>query len=1237
MKLRAQIFLGFMLIFGFMAIMAAVSLQNTRTLLNMQDDFKVAQAQKQLAREIPAAILGMQSAKRGYLLTGEALYRDSYRDRQHRYQIDLLKLKTLIAHEPEKAIQLSHIERLTERWIDSNYHEIEIRDKIGADPSPFAALVERIQKEEQPPSVFAELQSTLQIYLEAEDRELRQRDSAAVELARTARATTIGGTLLAMVLGIGVMLYVTRRTLQQVGGEPGIIATAAEQIALGNLEVHLSGKTGIAASVAQMVAILKEVTQRANTIAAGDYSEDIAPRSEKDKLGLALQTMTRMLRNTHAENLAQNRLKTGIARLNDALLGDPTLEVLAARAISEIATGLNAQVGTFYLLQESHPPTLILIGSYAYRQRKNLSNTFALGEGLVGQAALERQQIVIHQVPEDYIRVVSGLGEQVPRFICVTPFLYENRLKGVVEIGLLGEITPIQLEYLSQAMSLIAIAVESAQARATQRLLLERSRSLAEELQTQQEELRTTNEELEQQSQQLQASEERLRVQQEALELSNNELQQKNTLLERQKREVEQARQAIAVKAEELAVASRYKSEFLANMSHELRTPLNSLLLLAQSLMQNKNGNLTPDQLESAQIIHSSGSDLLNLINEILDLSKIEAGRMDIQIARLLVADLAESVRTNFTHMAQAKGLSLEVVVDPDAPRELSSDLKRLEQVIRNLISNAIKFTESGGIQVRFGCPSAAIDLSRSGLTADHSLAIAVEDSGIGIEKEKHRVIFEAFQQADGSTSRRFGGTGLGLTISRELMSLLGGEIQLVSELGQGSTFTLYLPIQTTARPVPHSAIDKATSVPERHRPAVALLPAPTPHPVKAQPYIIDDRDHLTAGSKLIVVIEDDPKFAAILVDKCHEKGFQCLVTAEGEAGLNLIHTYLPTAIILDIHLPGINGMAVLAALKDNLHTRHIPVYIVSIEEHATESLRRGAIGHEVKPIDQDRMEGVFQRLEAVVALKPRRVLVIEDEEQARQAIVKLISDNDVEVDEAISGEQAIGQIQSNSYDCIVLDLKLPDMDGQTLLERLTHEGTRLPPVIIHTAYDLTHQEEIGLREHADSIVIKDVRSLERLLDEVSLFLHRVVSQMPEPKRQIIRDLYDTDALLRNKKVLIVDDDMRTLFALSRLLLEHGVEPIKAENGQLALQLLADHPDVDLVLMDVMMPVMDGYETIRRIRQQERYRKLPIISLTAKAMPEDRQKCIASGASDYLTKPIDTDRLFSMMRVWLYG
>ena len=806
-------------------------------------------------------------------------------------------------------------------------------------------------------------------------------------------------------------------------------------------------------------------------------------------------------------------------------------------------------------------------------------------------------------------------------------------MKGVIEIGTLSEMTDTQLEYLDQAMPSLALAAETSERRTKLAQALAESQQLSEELQVQQEELRTTNEELEEQTRRLKESEEKLKVQQEELQVTNEELEEKNELLGRQKKEVERASKDIEAKAKELATASKYKSEFLSNMSHELRTPLNSLLLLAQSLAETKEGTLTDDQVQSARIIHGSGTDLLNLINEILDLAKIEAGRTDLRVGPLQALDLAEGIRAVFQPLAEQKGLRLEVEVVGGAPAEMVTDRKRVEQVIKNLVSNAIKFTHSGQVTVRYARPTSNTDLSRSGLIPDRSVSISVTDTGIGIAQEQQSVIFEAFQQADGGTARKYGGTGLGLSISRELARLLGGEIQLDSTPGSGSTFTLYLPValkadHTPASPspimLPGSSSTKSDKGSEKHLQAVVVQ------------QIEDDREGLVETDKTILIIEDDPKFARILCEKCHEKGFKCLAAATGEVGLDLAVKHIPLGIILDIRLPGIDGWAVLSALKDNTLTRHIPVHVVSVEEASAESMRKGAVGHFTKPITREDLEEAFKRLEDTSTGRPKRVLVVEDDADMRRRVVELIGDVEVMVDEASTGIQAIDAMRSTYYACVILDIGLPDMAGPELLKRLEDEKVEIPPIIIHTARDLTPEQELAMREYADSIVLKDVRSPERLLDEVSLFLHSMVSRMPEKKRQIIRNLHETDALLKDKKVLIVDDDMRTLFALSHLLTERGMKPMKAENGERALQLLDADPAVDIVLMDIMMPVMDGYETMAKIRDQERFRRLPIIALTAKAMPKDREQCLAAGANDYMTKPVDQERLVSMLRVWLY-
>ncbi len=1199
MKLRTQLLLGYAVVFVLMVIIAGVTYTSTTRLVTSQDLVEETYQTIVLASRLEVFTVEMQNAKRGFLISGDEDLLQSFEEARKAYRQGMDRLKSAVSSNPRQVLRLEEVDSQVNTWIDTvAVPQIEARRRIAGQEAPADRAAALVKEGVKGRTLFREVHQKLESFVETQ-RNLRQEQTKENDLmAKRSVWSVILGTLLAIVLGTGIMLFTTRRVLRQVGGEPATIAGIAEEIGKGNLDVRFDdgteGGTGIRSAIGNMLESLRENRKQAEH---------------------------------------RDWLKTGIARLNEVMSGDPDLGTLASKVISEITTYLDAQVGALYLAQDGVDRTLSLKGSYAYKKRKNLSNMFALGEGLVGQAALEKQQILLKNVPEDYIKVTSAIGERVPSFICVTPFVYEARVKGVIEIGTLNEMTDLHLEYLEQVMPALAVAVETSESRTRLVQALTESQQLSEELQVQQEELRTTNEELEEQTQRLKESEEKLKVQQEELQVTNEELEEKNELLERQKQEVELAKKEIEAKAKELATASKYKSEFLSNMSHELRTPLNSLLLLAQSLAENKEGTLTDEQVQSARIIHGSGTDLLNLINEILDLAKIEAGRTDLRLGPLRALDFAEGVRAVFQPLAEQKGLLLEVTVDSKAPEEIVTDRKRVEQVIKNLVANAIKFTQSGQVTVEYGRPSPGADLSRSGLLPDRSVSIMVKDTGIGIPKEQQGVIFEAFQQADGSTARRFGGTGLGLSISRELARLLGGEIQLESTPGSGSTFTLYLPValkpdHTPALPSPIT------------RPASSNAARDTGSEKNLQAMVVqqieDDREVVVEGDKVVLIVEDDPKFARILCEKCHEKGFKCLAAATGEGGLDLAVKHIPLGIILDIRLPGIDGWAVLSALKDDTRTRHIPVHVVSVEEASIESMRKGAVGHFTKPITRENLEEAFKRLEDTSTDSPKRVLVVEDDENMRQRVVELIGDVDVMVDEASTGAQAIDAVRSTQYDCVILDIGLPDMDGRELLKRLQEDKVELPPIIIHTARDLTTEEEIAVREYADSVVLKDVRSTERLLDEVSLFLHSMVSRMPERKRQIIRNLHETDELLRDKRVLIVDDDMRTLFALSHLLSERGMRTLKAENGERALQLLDTDPGVDIVLMDIMMPVMDGYETMAKIRDLERFRRLPIIALTAKAMPKDREHCLAAGANDYMTKPVDQERLVSMLRVWLY-
>ncbi len=1010
--------------------------------------------------------------------------------------------------------------------------------------------------------------------------------------------------------------------------------------------------------------VLQTRIRHAIGIAQGDYSISIAPRDETDKLGAALQAMTQALKRNREQAQQQDWLKTGIGRLNDAIRGDPDITELSRKVIAEVSTFLKAQVGAFYVLdaecrahtereRKETPPgatapqskssgVLRLTGSYAFRTRKNLSSAFRVGEGLVGQAVFEKQRILMCNVPEDYTQVCSTLLEGLPRLVCVAPFLSEDRALGVIEIGTLGEITDVQLAYLDQVLPAIAVAVQAAQSRTRLAQALSDSQALAEELQAQQEALAVANRQLEERAERLQRSEAQLQVQQEELQQTNEELEEKTESLEnqteqvrQQNRELEKAGKALEQKAQDLAMASKYKSEFLANMSHVLRTPLNSLLVLAHHLAANTDGNLTQDQVESAQVISSSGESLLSLINEILDLSKIEAGKLVLQIRDVLLEDIAAATRTHFSHLAAKEGLAFDVRVDPSLPGTIRTDPERLQQIIRNLVGNAIKFTHRGHVTVSFARPPSRPDAGPDAPSRETTIAVSVSDSGIGIPADRLKAIFEAFQQVDGSTSRQYGGTGLGLSITRELAALLGGTVHVESGEGEGSTFTVFLPQQLSDSPGQHAA----PSPPEPPSPGPSPSVAPDQEGSVPAPSIPDDRGEVAEASKVVLVIEDDPNFAKTLRMLAHRKQFAFLHAGDGKTGLNMAAEHAPDAIILDIRMPGMDGWAVLESLKEDVRTRHIPVHIMSVEEDPGDAVQRGAIGYLSKPVTPGDLEQAFLRIETAASKSLKELLIVEDNKELQLAISKLLGGSQVKTRTARTIQEAVQALGEDTVDCMILDLTLPDGSGLDLLEQISNDdGIPVPPVVVYTGRDVTLEEVERLREYTDSIIIKGPLAEERLVDETSLFLHQVVADMPQRKKAMILRLHDGDALLRGKKLLLADDDMRNLFALAKVLESKGIIVRKASDGAKALALLAKEPDISLVLMDVMMPHMDGYEAMRQIRDPEsdvQNHDVPVIALTAKAMKEDRRKCIEAGANDYLAKPVNADKLLSLIRVWL--
>ncbi|HEX4423029.1 MAG TPA: response regulator, partial [Kofleriaceae bacterium] len=1016
------------------------------------------------------------------------------------------------------------------------------------------------------------------------------------------------------------------------------LATFAEQVTNVAREVGVDGRLGGQANVPGAAGTWKDLTGNVNLLAAnltnqvraitdvatavtkGDLTRSIKveARGEVAELKDNINTMIDNLRGTTDRNQEQDWLKTNLAKFTRMLQGQRDLVTVGKTLLSELAPLVHAQQGTIYqmergdpgeVIESSEPATLHLLAAYAPRPEQ--PERIRLGVGLVGQAAAEQQRILLVDVPPGYTQIHSSLGSATPASVLVLPVLFEGETMAVIELAALRPFTDTHLQFLDQLTQSIGVVLNTIEATMRTENLLLQSQQLTTELQTRQIELQQTNQELASKAKQL---------------------AEQNAEVERKNKEVEQARRALEEKAAELALTSKYKSEFLANMSHELRTPLNSILILGQQLAENGGGNLTGKQIDFARNIHSAGTDLLTLINDILDLSKIESGTVTVEPEAIPFAGLRDAVHRTFHHIAETKGLAFHVEVGPLLPRALTSDPKRLQQILKNLLSNAFKFTAQGQVAM-------AIRHVTSGWTQEHPvlsttdqvIAFVVTDTGIGIAAEKQRLIFEAFQQADAGTSRKYGGTGLGLAISRELANLLGGEIRLVSKPGIGSTFTLYLPVMYTG---------------PAQRQLLSPSPGGSPHAAVAMPMlgitkveeaIPDDRADLREGDSVLLIIEDDPHYARILLGIARTKGFRGIIANRGQQALALAREYLPTAITLDVFLPDMLGWTVLNSLKLDPRTRHVPVQMLSIEEEQQHGLSHGAFSYLVKPATTGELEHAFDQLKRYVAPHTKRLLVIEDNARERASIVELLGHDDIEVTAVATGAEALAVLRAHAFDCCVVDLRLPDMTGFELLEQLRAEpALQAIPVVVFTGKGLSAAEESQLRAVAKSIVVKDVQSPERLLDETALFLHRVIADLPEAKRKMIERLHGSTAALHGRKVLVVDDDARNIFALTTVLENQEMDVMSATNGRQAIEIIQNTPELSVVLMDIMMPEMDGYETMREIRKDSRFRTLPILALTAKAMKGDREKCLQAGASDYIAKPVNTDQLLSLLRVWLY-
>ena len=1012
------------------------------------------------------------------------------------------------------------------------------------------------------------------------------------------------------------------------------LATFADQVTTVAREVGVEGRLGGQANVPGAAGTWKDLTGNVNLLAdnltnqvraiaevatavtKGDLTRSIQVEASGEVAELKdnINTMIDNLRLTTDRNTEQDWLKTNLARFTGMLQGQRDLETVGRMLLSELAPLVNAQQGVIYQMASESATsdgTLVLLSTFADTPEGYVGEV-RIGQGLVGQCASEKRRMLITELPRKTAPIRSGLFKATPKNVIVLPVLFEDQVKAVIELASLSAFTASHLAFLEQLTASIGIVLNSIEATMQTEGLLKQSQQLATELQTQQKELQQTNEQLAQKAQ---------------------ELAEQNYEVERKNQEIEQARRALEEKARELALTSKYKSEFLANMSHELRTPLNSILVLGQQLADNPDGSLSAKQVEFARTIHGAGTDLLNLISDILDLSKIESGTVSVEAEEVFFGALLETVSRPFRHEAENRKLVFEVTGDSRMGRSLVTDSKRLQQVLKNLLSNAFKFTEMGSVRLTVSSVSEGWSVGHPILSGAASvIAFQVTDTGIGIPPEKQRIIFEAFQQADAGTSRKFGGTGLGLAISRELASLLGGEIQLKSTPGQGSTFTLFLP-QTYLGPV-------APNLPRNEKTgALAAMPIfrTTAIAVEQEARIEDDRGNIAKGDAVLLIVEDDPHYARVLCDLSRDKGFKVLIAPTGNDALTLAREYHPTAISLDVFLPDMLGWTVLNHLKQDSTTRHIPVQMLTLDEDRHHGLSRGAFAFVTKPSTTEDLDTALTRIREYSQPRRKRLLVVEDNPAEQLSVRELLWFEDIDIDVVDSGTSALHALEGGNYDCVVLDLRLPDMTGFEVLEQL-RDTPKLNdlPVVVFTGRELTPEEDAQLHTLARSVVVKDVESPERLLDETALFLHRVIADLPQEKQQMLDRLHKSDDALAGRKVLVVDDDVRNIFALSSVLERRGMTVLSAGTGREAIETIESTPDLAIVLMDIMMPEMDGYETMQVIRQNSTLRRLPIIALTAKAMKGDRERCLEAGASEYLAKPVNTDQLLSALRVWLH-
>jgi len=1020
--------------------------------------------------------------------------------------------------------------------------------------------------------------------------------------------------------------------------EAGIEArrSQGQSAAMARVAVN-SGKADMDAirdQVALMQTTESDLRQQRVAEMAAAYDTAVVSVAVTALIGVLLSiAITVLISRASAARRREEWLQAGQVGLSAAMMGEQRLDQLGGSILAFLSEYTHANAGAFYALTDGVYRRAATVG---VPEQNTVPVTFTPKDGLLGQAASEAKPIVLHNLSESHLSVGAALGQWRPRHLLISPARSERKVEAVIELGFLSPLPDLTRALMERVSESVSVAVQTANYRAHLQNLLEETQRQSEELQSQGEELRVNNEELEEQGRALKESHFRLEQQQAELEQTNSQLEEQAAALERQKDDLARTARDVELKAHELEQASRYKSDFLANMSHELRTPLNSSLILAKLLGDNPEGNLTEEQVKFAQTIQSSGNDLLALINDILDLSKIEAGQMEIRAESLSLSRLVKDMQRTFDPVAAQKGLAFKTRIAKDLPETIETDRQRLEQILKNLLSNAFKFTESGSVELA---------LSKD---ADGQVVMAVTDTGIGISEDHQAAIFEAFRQADGTISRKYGGTGLGLSISRELTRLLGGAIALKSTPARGSTFALTLPPAYDPGHVTTGLITPLlTGAPESE---IAALPKTAPLAAgravkKPLPpgRVHDDRDRLAPNRRTILVVEDDVSFAGILYELAHGQDFQCLVATSAEEALDMVQQYTPSAVVLDIGLPDHSGLSVLDRLKRDNRTRHIPVHVVSGSDYQHTALSLGAVGYMLKPVKRDELVDAFKSLENRLSQQMRRVLIVEDDEVQRDSVSRLLKSNDTETIAVGTAAECLDMLKAQTFDCMVLDLTLPDATGYSLLETLSQEDAyAFPPVIVYTGRDLSYDDEQKLRRYSSSIIIKGAKSPERLLDEVTLFLHQVVSELSPEQQTLLKKAKNRDAMLEGRRILVVEDDVRNVYAVTNIFEPLGAIVSIARNGREALDMLEktngrkdSDSAIDLVLMDVMMPEMDGLTATREIRKRKDWARLPVIMLTAKAMKDDQERCLDAGANDYMAKPLDVEKLISLVRVWM--